>query len=132
LSLYLAGATIAISRDYGVDGTLSRIVRLGADDVELLRRVGIRTGERLLDEVKSPKGRRLLAEKIGIDAQRLLDFANAADYMRIKGMGKGYVTLLRAVDVMTVRELRNRNSESLAKAMAEVNKKMQVGALPAF
>jgi hypothetical protein len=41
-------------------------------------------------------------------------------------MGKGYVGLLRAVGVQTVRELKYRNPANLAKAMAEANKKRKL------
>src|SRR5262249_695748 len=77
----------------------------------------------LLDEAKSPKARRKLAVKCGIDEKRLLRFANACDHMRIKGMGKGYLGLLQEVGVDTVRELRYRKPENLARAMPEANKK---------
>jgi hypothetical protein len=56
----------------------------------------------------------------------LLKFANACDHLRIKGMGKGYVGLLREVGVDTVRELRYRKPENLAKAMAEANKRKKL------
>jgi predicted flap endonuclease-1-like 5' DNA nuclease len=46
--------------------------------------------------------------------------------MRIKGMGKGYSCLLKAVGVDTVRELRYRNPANLAKAMSEANKKRKL------
>ena len=46
--------------------------------------------------------------------------------MRIKGMGKGYVGLLRRVGVSTVRELKYRNPANLAKAMAEANKEQKL------
>jgi hypothetical protein len=92
------------------------------EEVERLKSLGIRTTERLLEEAKSPKGRSRLAAKTGIDKTRILTWANAADRMRIKGMGKGYSCLLQAVGVDTVRELRYRNPENLAEAMADANK----------
>jgi hypothetical protein len=46
--------------------------------------------------------------------------------MRIKGMGKGYVCLLREVGVDTVRELKYRNPANLAKAMADANKRKKL------
>jgi predicted flap endonuclease-1-like 5' DNA nuclease len=96
------------------------------DDVKALKSVGIRTAERLLEEAKSPRGRKVLASKTGITERRLLDLANVADHMRIKGMGAGYIGLLRAVGVMTVRELKYRNPENLAEAMAEANHKRKL------
>jgi Domain of unknown function (DUF4332) len=97
-----------------------------AEEVERLKSLGIRTTDRLLEEAKSPKGRTLLAAKTGIDRTRILNWANAADRMRIKGMGRGYSCLLQAVGVDTVRELRYRNPENLAKAMADANKKRKL------
>src|SRR5262245_48931127 len=90
---------------------------LDADEIKTLKSLGIRTTERLLDEAKSPKARRRLAGKCGINEKRLLKFANTCDHMRIKGMGKGYVGLLQEVGVDTVRELRYRKPENLARAM---------------
>ena len=98
---------------------ITHIDGLDEDDVGALKAVGIRTTERLLEQAKSPKGRKLLAGRTGIGEKRLLDFANAADHMRIKGMGKGYVGLLRAVGVMTVRDLQYRNPDYEGGANAE-------------
>ena len=53
-------------------------------------------------------------------------FANACDHLRIKGMGPGYVVLLREVGVDTVRELRYRKPENLVSAMAEANRKKKL------
>jgi predicted RecB family nuclease len=105
---------------------ITHVEGLDVDEVKALKSIGIRTTERLLEAAKSPKGRRLLAERSGIDEKRLLKFANACDHLRIKGMGRGYVGLLREVGVDTVRELRYRKPENLAKAMAEANKKKKL------
>jgi hypothetical protein len=105
---------------------ITHIEGLDADEIKVLKSVGIRTTERLLEEAKSPKGRRLLADRTKIGENRLLDFANAADHLRIKGMGGRYVVLLRAVGVMTVRELKYRNPGNLAQAMAETNAKRKL------
>jgi hypothetical protein len=111
--------------------SISQIDGLSEDEIKALKALGLRTTERLLEAARTPKGRRLLAEKTSIAERRLLDCANACDYMRIKGMGKGYVVLLREIGVSTVRELKYRNPANLAKAMAEANKqKRLVGVLP--
>jgi predicted flap endonuclease-1-like 5' DNA nuclease len=93
----------------------------GADIAERLKSVGIRTTDRLLDEAKGPKDRKLLAEKTGLDEKRILSWANVADRMRIKGVGANYAGLLQAAGVDTVKELKYRNPAKLAKAMAEAN-----------
>jgi uncharacterized protein DUF4332 len=105
---------------------ISHIDGLDADEIKALKSIGIRTTERLLELAKSPKGRRLLSVKTGCDPARILCWANAADRMRIKGMGKGYSCLLRAVGVDTVKELKYRNPANLAKEMAEANKKRKL------
>jgi predicted RecB family nuclease len=105
---------------------ISHIEELDVDESKTLRTLGIRTTTRLLEEAKTPKARRQLAEKSGISEKRLLKFANAADHLRIKGMGRGYVGLLREVGVDTVRELRYRKPENLAKAMADANKRKKL------
>ena len=105
---------------------INHIDGLDADEVETLKSLGIRTTERLLESAKSPRARRHLAERSGIDEKRLLKFANACDHLRIKGMGRGYVGLLHEVGVDTVRELRYRKPENLARAMAEANKRKKL------
>jgi len=101
------------------------------DMVALLKSKGIRTTAKLLDAAKDLKGRKALSEKTGIDEKRLLGWANMADRMRIKGVGQDYASLLQAAGVDTVKELKYRNPEKLAKAMAEANKKRKlVGVLP--
>jgi predicted RecB family nuclease len=105
---------------------ITAIEAIGADEVEALKSVGIRTTEKLLEAAKSPKGRRLLAAKTDLDERRLLRWANIADKLRIRGMGKEYAGLLCEVGVDTVRELQYRNPARLAKSMAEVNKKRKL------
>jgi hypothetical protein len=102
------------------------VIGTDADEIKKLKALRIRTAERLLEAAKSPKGRRQLAEDTGIPEQRLLCLANCADRMRIKGMGKGYAAMLPAVGVDTVKELKYRNPEKLAKAIAELNKKRKL------
>ena len=99
---------------------------IGSAEAKSLKCVGIRTTEKLLDVAKSPKGRKLLAGKTELDEKKLLRWANIADKLRIKGMGKGYAQLLREVGVDTVKELQYRNPARLAKSMAEANKKRKL------
>jgi predicted RecB family nuclease len=105
---------------------ITHIDGLDAVEAEVLKSFGIRTTERLLDRAKSLKCRKLLAAQTGIGEKRLLNFANACDHMRIKGMGKGYVGLLKAVGVKTVRDLKYRNPANLAKSMADINRKRKL------
>lgn len=101
--------------------SINDIVGIGPDYAERLRAVGIRTTARLLEAAKSPKGRKHLAAKTGLDEKRILGWANLADRMRIKGVGEDYAGLLQAAGVDTVKELKYRNPAKLARAMAEAN-----------
>ena len=86
----------------------------------------IRTTTKLLQAAGSPQGRKLLAEKTGLDAATILRCANMADRMRIKGVGREAAELLEAAGVDTVRELRYRNPANLADRMkaAMINAKL--------
>jgi hypothetical protein len=95
-------------------------------DIANLKAAGIKTTATLLEAARTPKGRKLLAEKTGIDPKRLLEWANKADRMRVKGLGKEYAELLRIVGVDTVRELKYRNPGKLAEAMAAANRKRKL------
>lgn len=105
---------------------ITAIEDIDADEVEALKSVGIRTTEKLLEAAKSPKGRKLLAAKTELLEKRLLRWANIADKLRIRGMGREYAGLLCEVGVDTVKELRYRNPARLAKSMAEANKRRKL------
>lgn len=105
---------------------ITEIEGIGPDVATTLRSVGIRTTVKLLEAAKSPKGRLALKAKTGVDEKRILAWANMADRMRIKGVGGEYAELLRVVGVDTVRELKYRNPEKLAKSMAEANRKRKL------
>jgi predicted flap endonuclease-1-like 5' DNA nuclease len=100
---------------------VTAIEGIDAPTAQLLKKAGIRSAHRLLEETKSLSGRKALAAKTGIDEKRLLAFANSADRLRIKGLGKDYAELLQAAGVATVRELKYRNPKKLAEAMAAAN-----------
>lgn len=86
-----------------------------------LQAAGIATTSDLLKACAEPKGRKALALATGLDEARLLKWANMADLMRIKGVGKQYAELLEASGVDTVKELKQRVPANLAAKMAEVN-----------
>jgi len=105
------------------------ITDIGGIDREtavLLKSARIRSTGRLLDAAGTLKGRKVLADRTGIDPKQLLCWANMADRMRIKGVNKEYAELLQAAGVDTVRELKYRNPAKLAAAMAAVNKKQKL------
>jgi predicted RecB family nuclease len=105
---------------------ISTIDGLTAFTALKLKALGIRTTDGLLEAARTVKGRKTLAAKTGISEQLLLEWANVADYMRIPGMGKAKVGLVRAAGVATVRELALRNPARLAQNMKEVNTKRKL------
>jgi predicted RecB family nuclease len=105
---------------------ISDIDGLPAFAASKLKSLGIRTTDRLLEATRAAKGRKALSAKTGISEQQLLEWANVSDYMRIPGMGKAKVGLVRAAGVTTVRELALRNPARLAQNMKEVNTKRKL------
>ena len=100
----------------GVDGDVAAV----------LKSVGIRSTDRLLEAARTVKGRKELATKTGFNEKQLLCWANVADRMRIKGVRKEYAELLQAAGVDTVKELKYRNPINLAQAMADANRKRKL------
>ena len=105
---------------------ITDIQGIGADMAALLKSDGIRTTLGLLRSAKTPKQRLKIAVKIGANEKHVLDWVTAADRMRVRGVGWEYAELLRAAGVRTANELRFRNPQKLAQAMAEANAKRKL------
>ena len=105
---------------------IADITVIEPDAAATLKKAGIRTTAKLLETAKNAKGRRQLAEETGLPEKNILSWANLSDKMRIKGVGEDYAHLLQAAGVDTVRELKYRNPERLAKRMAEANSKRKL------
>jgi hypothetical protein len=99
---------------------------IGADTAEILKSEGIRTTVGLLRSAKTPKQRLKIAEKIGTDEKRVLDWVTAADRMRVRGVGWEYSELLRAAGVKTANELKFRNPQNLVDKMTDANSKRKL------
>jgi predicted flap endonuclease-1-like 5' DNA nuclease len=107
--------------DQGMRYRIEHIEGIGAAFGAKLRAEGIGSTAALLEAAADPAGRRKLAEAKGINAGRVLAWANMADLMRINGVGKQFAELLEAAGVDTVKELKLRRPDNLAARMAEVN-----------
>src|SRR5246500_793751 len=105
---------------------ISEIEGMSAFSSSKLKSLGIRTTDALLEAARTVKGRKALSAKTAISEQQLLEWANVADYMRIPGMGRAKVGLVRAAGVTTVRELAYRNPSRLAQSMREANEKKKL------
>lgn len=86
-----------------------------------LRDAGINNTDKLLENSKTPKQRKQLAEASGIAEKLILKFANMADLFRINGVGQEYSELLEKSGVDTVAELAQRKADNLTKKMETVN-----------
>lgn len=110
---------------------LVKIESIGRRDAASLAAVGIRTTEDLLEVAARPKGRGALAEKTGIGEEKLLDWVNRADLMRIPGLGAELVDLLAAIGVATMPALKRQRPAELAAALKAANdKRRRVGRVP--
>lgn len=95
-----------------------------------LKGVGIRTTDALLEAARTVKGRKALSARTGISEQQLLEWANFADHMRIPGLGRAKIELIRAAGVTTVRELSLRNPSRLAQSMKDANTRRKLVRMP--
>ncbi|NPA89838.1 MAG: DUF4332 domain-containing protein [Chloroflexi bacterium] len=101
--------------------SVRKIEGIGKVYADKLKEAGITTVESLLEAVATEKGRKELAEKIGVSTKQILEWANRADLMRIKGVGEEFSDLLEAAGVDTVVELARRNADNLYQKLVEVN-----------
>jgi len=99
---------------------------IGPVYAEKLRAAGVRSVNALLQAGATPKGRKELVQKTGIGDERILDWVNRADLMRITGIGEEYSDLLEWAGVDTVPELAKRNPDNLHKRMLEVNEEKRL------
>ncbi len=94
---------------------------IGPVYAEKLVAAGISTVEGLLKAGGTAKGRADLEEKTGISGALILEWTNAADLYRIKGVGQEYADLLEEAGVDTVVELSKRVPANLHKKILELN-----------
>lgn len=110
---------------------LDTIEGIGPALSEKFAAADIKTCESLLKAGASKEGRAEIAGKAGVSEAQVLKFVNAADLMRIKGVGGEYAELLECAGVDSVPELGQRNAENLTAKLTEVNaEKKLVRALP--
>ena len=105
---------------------IDEIEGIGPAMKEKLAVADIATTDDLLKLCCDKAGRKKVSEQTGCSEKQLLNWANMADLMRISGVGEEYSELLEAAGVDTVKELRNRNADNLAEAMAKVNEEKKL------
>jgi hypothetical protein len=87
-----------------------------------LKTAGVRSSKSLLEAAATARGRKDLADKTGLSEKQLLQWANVAHFMSIRGVSREYADLLQKSGVDTVKELKYRNPAKLVVAMALANK----------
>ncbi|MFO8153969.1 DUF4332 domain-containing protein [Thioalkalivibrio sp.] len=100
---------------------IEEIEGIGKAQAQKLAQAGIKTTKDLLTQGASARGRKVIAERCGVSAVRLLKWVNMADLMRISGVGEEYSELLEAANCNTVKQLRRRNAVNLSRRMLEIN-----------
>ena len=100
---------------------IDEIEGIGPSFGEKLKAAGVKNTGDLLKSCCDKKGRDTLAAKSGIPYDNLLKWANRADLMRIKGVGKQFSELLENAGVDTVKELGTRRADNLTKKIEEIN-----------
>ena len=101
--------------------SIEKIEGIGPANATKLAKAGIRGVATLLKKGATPKGREEIAAASGVAKEVILKWVNMADLFRIKGISTQYSELLKATGVDTVKELAQRNPESLHSAMVETN-----------
>jgi hypothetical protein len=109
---------------------IARLDGLDQEEAAKLRAAGIRTCHALLARAATPKARRQLSERCGLDECAILRWARIADLTRVPGVARDYAELLEAAGVGTVRDLRRRNAGRLAKELVEINNERELVRLP--
>jgi predicted flap endonuclease-1-like 5' DNA nuclease len=100
---------------------IDEIEGIGPSYGQRLNDAGIKNTDHLLDLCCTPTGRKHVASKTGLTEKQILEWTNMADLMRVSGVGRQFAELLEASGVDTIKELRNRNAENLAKAIQAIN-----------
>jgi predicted RecB family nuclease len=101
--------------------SIKDIEGIGEATAKKFAEIGIRSVEKLLSTGATAAGRKDLAAKAGVSADKLLTWVNHADLFRIKGVASQYSELLEAAGVDSVVELAKRNAKNLAEALAAAN-----------
>jgi predicted flap endonuclease-1-like 5' DNA nuclease len=111
--------------------SIKELKDLTASTAEKLVAAGIATTDDLLAKAGHPKGRKEVADAIGVAHKEVLTWVNEADLSRVPGVAGVYSRLLEASGVDTVKELATRNAENLTAKIAEVNKELNIsGRIP--
>jgi predicted flap endonuclease-1-like 5' DNA nuclease len=92
----------------------------------LLRNSGVNTVIDLLKVCATERGRKHLANEIGVPQSMLLKWVYRGDLLRVRGVGRKYATLLESAGVNTVSDLSTRNPRHLFQTLRTVNREKRL------
>jgi predicted flap endonuclease-1-like 5' DNA nuclease len=113
-------------REDAVQYKVEKIEGVGVKHAATLGKAGIKNTRQLLERAASRKGRKELAQSLGVDERLILKWANMSDLMRIRGIGEEFSELLEVAGVDTVKELGKRRPEKLRQAIIDANAKRKL------
>lgn len=105
-----------------LDQDIETIEGIGPTYGSKLRNSGVRVVDDLLREGATGRGRRILANRVGVAQATLLKWVYRADFFRIRGIGTQYSALLESAGVNTVADLSRRNPKNLHAKLREINR----------
>ena len=100
---------------------IDQVVGIDHKQATKLRKAGVRTSKRLIEEAATRRGRTQLAKETGLSPKDLQKWVHHADLLRVKGVGGEYAALLVAAGVDTLRDLRRRNPTALLAKIIGLN-----------
>ena len=106
--------------------SISSIEGIGESYAKKFNDAGVASVESLLDQAGTKLGRKNLADKTGISEKLILKWVNMADLFRIRGVAGQYAELLECSGIDTVKELAQRNPNSLHHTMMVANAEKKV------
>ncbi|MEX1207124.1 MAG: DUF4332 domain-containing protein [Acidimicrobiia bacterium] len=94
--------------------SLTSLTGITDKQIERLQSAGIKGTARLLTWGSTPDGRREIARETKIPIQRVANWVQRADLMRVKGVNDNYARLLVRAGVDDIADLSTRNPAQLA------------------
>jgi predicted flap endonuclease-1-like 5' DNA nuclease len=101
---------------------IETIEGIGPIHREVLRNAGVFTVGDLLRVGGTERGRRQLANEVGVSNSTILRWVYRGDLLRVKGIGGKYSALLESAGVNTVRDLSMKNPHHLYQTLEAVNR----------
>lgn len=91
--------------DTPLPNRLIRIPGITPRHERLFKQAGVHTTESFLEQFATYRFREAFSKQNNVSQRRLLQYVNAADLLRIKGLGPVYIMLMRAIGCFTTHQL---------------------------